>query len=295
MLCFSPKSEPSRASGGIFLVVRGLIWVGSAADWNESSDIAAPYNSIPGQMDKSFERTLSPNPWSSHVMQNSGMSKRFSYTNTLTFTQPRIHSQVSLISCCTAGCGQKQQKGAEASVYLVLLVSWHQGTDVRGHLVRFSHSSAFLTLPRHGRGHFSAGLWDNTFLSFDTFDAFCLFLPLPHMRTMWMSDHSHVNSRETRLRLYLKVAWGWRWWGYNKPALFIAGIGQCLHAAWGSLGFFRFLLGFSWLLVWSSDQRISTVCFCNPSRTDSTDPLLSLQYLVVSLVLTSLCYCYDHC
>lgn len=144
MLCFSPKSEPSRASGGIFLVVRGLIWVGSAADWNESSDIAAPYNSIPGQMDKSFERTLSPNPWSSHVMQNSGMSKRFSYTNTLTFTQPRIHSQVSLISCCTAGCGQKQQKGAEASVYLVLLVSWHQGTDVRGHLVRFSHSSAFL-------------------------------------------------------------------------------------------------------------------------------------------------------
>lgn len=59
MLCFPPQNEQSRGSGGIFLVVRGLIWVGSAADWNESSDIAALYNSIPGQMDKSFERTLS--------------------------------------------------------------------------------------------------------------------------------------------------------------------------------------------------------------------------------------------
>lgn len=56
---FPPKKEQIPASGGIFLVVRGLIWVGSAADWNESSNIAAPYNSIPGQMDKSFERTLS--------------------------------------------------------------------------------------------------------------------------------------------------------------------------------------------------------------------------------------------
>lgn len=80
-----------------------------------------------------------------------------------------------MIPSCPAGCGQKQQRGAEASVDLVLLVGWHQGTDVRGHLVRFSHPCAFLTLSRHGRGHFSAGLKDNTFLSFDTFEAFCLF------------------------------------------------------------------------------------------------------------------------
>lgn len=107
-------------------------------------------------MDKSFERTLSL--ILGHVMQNSGMSKRFSYKNTSTFTHPKIHSQVSLIPCCTAGCEQKQQKGAEASVYLVLLVSWHQVTGVKGHLVRFSRPTAFLTLPRYGRGRFSGGL-----------------------------------------------------------------------------------------------------------------------------------------
>lgn len=65
--------------------------------------------------------------------------------------------------------------------------------------------------------------------------------------------------------------------------------------AWGSFGFFRFLLGFSSLLVWSTGRRIiSIVCFCNPPRTDSTDPLLLLQYLVVTLELTCLCECHDH-
>lgn len=88
-------------------------------------------------------------------MQNSGMSKRFSYTNTLTFTHSGIRSQVNLISCCTAECGQKQQKGAEAHVFLVLLVSRHQGAEVRGHVVRFSYPSASVTRPHRGPAHFS--------------------------------------------------------------------------------------------------------------------------------------------
>lgn len=54
------------------------------------------------------------------------------------------------------------------SVYLVLLVRRHQGTGVRGHLVRFSYPSTSLTLPHHGPGQ----LLDNTFLCFDTIDTF---------------------------------------------------------------------------------------------------------------------------
>lgn len=119
-----------------------------------------------------------PNPGSSHVMQNSGMSKRFSYTHTLTFTHSGIRSQVNLISCCTAECGQKQQKGAEAHVFLVLLVSRHQGAEVRGHVVRFSYPSASVTRPHRGPAHFSGGQKYDTFLNFASF---CLCI------TSWMS------------------------------------------------------------------------------------------------------------
>lgn len=140
MLCFFPQNEASRASGGIFLLVRGLIWVGSAADWNESSDIAAPYNSILGQMDKSFERTLSlilaPLMWYRILGCQRGFHTQthwHSHTQTYTHRQSDFMLSSRMWLKTTERC-----KGRCLFSVTCQLVS-----DVRGHLVRFSHPSAF--------------------------------------------------------------------------------------------------------------------------------------------------------
>lgn len=105
--------------------------------------------------------------------------------------------------------GQQHQKGAEASVDLVWLFSWHRGTRVKGLGTRVGFWP-FLTVDEVA----FQPVWKVIFFSdLAHLTLFCLFVPLQHMRTMWTSNQSHVNRKETeRLR-----------------SLFIAGTGHCLQ------------------------------------------------------------------
>jgi len=159
-ICLQPNERGNRArAGGFSSQLRGLFESDLLLIEMNRPNITTPYNSIPGTDGRVIREDTFSNPQSSHVLRHSGTSEReergwkrpmtllaFKRTHTHTFIHEAFGTlgyggEGELISWCTGECDQKQQKGVEEGVVLVLLLiqqSARRGARVKGQLVRRS-------------------------------------------------------------------------------------------------------------------------------------------------------------